>query len=63
MRNFHSWRIGNINIRTGKDDQKIETVIHQIAKAKLSVCCLQEVPRLNNDSAIINNKQKNVEQK
>ena len=42
-KNFHLWRIGTINIRTGKDDQKIERVIHEIAKAKLSICCLQEV--------------------
>ena len=64
MRNkiFHSWRIGNINIRTGKDDQKIERVIHETAKAKISVCCLQGVRRLNN-SVIVANKQKNVEQK
>jgi len=35
-----------INIRTEKEDKKIERVIHEIAKAKLSVCCLQEVRRL-----------------
>ena len=46
--NFHSWRIGNINIPTGKDDQKIERVVHEIAKTKRSVCCLQELRRLNN---------------
>ena len=42
MRNkdFHLWRKGTINVRTGKNDQKIERVIHGIAKAKLSVCCL-----------------------
>ena len=33
-KNSHSWRIGTINICTGKDDQKIERVIHEIAKAK-----------------------------
>ena len=33
-KNFHSWRIGTIiNIHTGRDDQKIEGVIHKIAKA------------------------------
>ena len=48
-KNFHSWRIGTINIRTRKDDQKIERVIPEIAKAKLSVYCLQEVCDLNNN--------------
>ena len=64
MRNkiFQSWRIENINICTGKDDQKIERVIREIAKAKISICCLQGVRRLNN-SVIIANKQKNVKQK
>ena len=50
-KNFHSWRIGTINIRTGKEDQQIE--IHEIVKTKLLVCCLQEVRRLNNNSVII----------
>ena len=51
-KNFHSWRIGTINIRTGKDNQQIE--IHEIeSKTKLLVCCLQEVRRLNNNSVII----------
>jgi len=51
-----------INIRTEKEDKKIERVIHEIAKAKLSVCCLQEVRRLNN-SVTVTNKQNEVEQK
>ena len=62
-KNFHSWSIGTINIRTGKDDQKIERVIHEIAKAKLSVCCLQKVCCLNNNSVIITNKQSSFERK
>ena len=61
--NFHLWRIGTINFRTWKNDQKIKRVLHEIAKAKLSVCCLQEVRRFNNNSVIISNKQNNVEQK
>ena len=62
-KNFHLWRIGNFNIRIRKDDQKIERVIHEVAKAKFPVCCLQEVCYLNNNSVIITNKQNNVEQK
>ena len=60
-KNSHSCRIGTINIRTRKDDQRIERVIHEIVKGKLSVCCLQEVRRLNNHSVIITNKQNNAE--
>ena len=56
-KNFHSWKIGVINIRLEKDDQKIVRVIHEIAKAKLSVCFLQEL-RL-----IITNRQNNLERK
>ena len=65
MRNksFHSWRIGNINILTGRERVIHEKDIHEFAKAKLSVSCFQEVCRHNNDSAIITNKQNNVEQK
>ena len=62
-KNLHSWRIGTVNIRTGKDDQKLERVIHEIVKAKLSICCLQEVRRLANNSVIITNTTNNVEQK
>ena len=54
-KNFHSRRIGTINIHTRNYDEKIE--IHEIAKAKRSVCCWQEVRRLNNNSVIIINKQ------
>ena len=62
-KNFYPWRIGTINIRTGKEDLKIEKVIHEIAKAKLSICCLQEVRRLNSNSVIISKKIEDVEQK
>ena len=62
-KNFHLLRIGTINIFTGKGDKKIETVIHNIAKVKLSVCCLQEVRRLNDNLVIITNKQNHIEQK
>ena len=54
-KNFHSRRIGTINIHTRNYDEKIE--IHEIAKAKLSVCCCPEVCRLNNNSVTIINKQ------
>ena len=50
---------GATHICTGKHDQKNEKDIHENAKAKLSVCCLQELCRLNNNSVIITNKQNN----
>ena len=49
-KNFHLWRIGTINIHTGKDCRKLERVIYEIAKAKLSVFYFQEVHPLNNNS-------------
>ena len=61
-KNFHLLRTVTIDICTEKDDQeKIERVIHEITKAKLS--CLQEVHYLNNNLVTITNKQNNVEQK
>eukprot|EP00111_Clytia_hemisphaerica_P017270 TCONS_00051124-protein len=50
---YYNWNIGTINIRTGKDDEKLERVVNEISKANLSICGLQEVCRLNNDSAVI----------
>ena len=56
-KNFRSWGMF-INIRTRKDYQKIESVIYEIAKAKLLVCFKYVV--LNN-IVVITNKQNNVE--
>ena len=53
---FHQWSIGTINIRTGKEDEKLENVVHQIDKARLSICGLQEVRRLKMGSALIESK-------
>uniref|UniRef100_A0A7M5XFT5 Endonuclease/exonuclease/phosphatase domain-containing protein n=1 Tax=Clytia hemisphaerica TaxID=252671 RepID=A0A7M5XFT5_9CNID len=50
---LHQWRIGTVNIRTGKDDIKLENCITEIAKADLSVCAFQEVRRLNSSSVKI----------
>ena len=56
-KNFRSWGMF-INIHTRKDYQKIESVIYEIAKAKLLVYFKYVV--LNN-IVIITNKQNNVE--
>ena len=61
-KNFHSSRTGTIHTWIGKDDQKIERVIHETAETKPSVWCAQEVRRLN-DSVIITNKQNNFKRK
>ena len=50
---LHQWKIGTINIRTGKDDEKLENAVRQINKAGISICGLQEVRRLRTGSAII----------
>ena len=51
--NFHSRKIGTINIRTGKEDQKLSNCINEIHKSGLSICVLQEVRRLGKGSATI----------
>ena len=56
---FHNWKIGTINIRTGKDDEKIERVVKEIDKAGLIICGLQEVRRLTKGSAILETESKN----
>ena len=50
---FRSWRIGTVNIRTGKKDIKLENVVHQINRARLAICGLQEVRRLGTDACVI----------
>ena len=50
---YHKWKIGTVNIRTGKDDEKLERVVNEINKANITICGLQEVRRLNKSSAII----------
>ena len=56
---YYKWRIGAVNIRTGKDDEKLERVINEINKAGLIICGLQEVRRLNNGSALIKSDTRN----
>ena len=62
-RRFHNWRIGTINIRTGKDDHKLQNVVNEISKAGLSVCGIQELRRLNTGSALIESSYENNENK
>lgn len=52
-RNFFTWKIGTINIRTGKSDEKLQKVVEEIDKAGLIICGIQEVRRLNKGSATI----------
>jgi len=47
---FHNWKIGTINIRTGKERDeggKIYLIAKEVAKAGLTLCLLQEVRYLN----------------
>jgi len=53
MQNNHLWKLGTINVRTGREDQKLERIVHEINKANLSICALQEVRRLSQGSATI----------
>ena len=61
MKNFHQWRIGTINIHTGKEDEKLNKTIKEIHKANLSICCMQEVRRINTGSGLINTGNQNYE--
>ena len=54
---YHNWKLGTVNIRTGKDDEKIERIVNEIDKANLVICGLQEVRRLNTGSALIKTSQ------
>ena len=54
--NFREWRLGTINIRSGKEkDQgaKIYTIAKEINRNGLSFCCLQEVKYLNTGRKLI----------
>ena len=50
---------GTVNIRTRKDDLKLENCISEIAKDNLSVCAFQEVRRLNSNSVKIDTNMNN----
>ena len=47
---FHKWKIGQINIQTLSDDEKLHYVLKECNRANLDVVCLQEVRLLNSGS-------------
>ena len=53
MKQFHNWKLGTINVRTAREDEKLERTIKEIDKANLSICGLQEVRRTKTGSALI----------
>lgn len=53
---FYSWNFGTVNIRSGKEKSegsKMYMITKQVAEAKLSFCCLQEVRYRNIGRKII----------
>lgn len=54
-RNHAHRKLGTINVRTGKEDQKLEQIIREIRKANLTICGLQEVRRIKTGSVLIQN--------
>ncbi|XP_066912210.1 uncharacterized protein [Clytia hemisphaerica] len=52
MKHFHNWKLGTINVRTTREDEKLEKVVKEIGKANLSICRLQEVRRKNGSALI-----------
>ncbi|XP_066911780.1 uncharacterized protein [Clytia hemisphaerica] len=53
MQNTYQWKLGTINVRTGREDQKLERIIREIDKADINICALQEVRRFSQGSASI----------
>ena len=49
----HKWKFGTINVRTGREDSKLNNIIKEIDKANLSICAIQELRRLSTGSACI----------
>jgi len=53
---FHTWNFGTINIRSGKEKSegsRMYMITKQVAQAKLSFCCLQEVRHRNTGRKLI----------
>ena len=50
QKNFFRWKAGQINVQSGSDDFRLDSILDQCRKANLDVVCMQEVRRLGNDS-------------
>ena len=53
---FKTWTFGTVNIRSGKEKDeggKTYAIAKQIAKLKLSFCCIQEVKYRNSGKKLI----------
>ena len=56
INHFKKWKLGTINIRSGKEKSygsKIYRIAKEVARAGLSICCLQEVRYRNIGDKII----------
>ena len=54
--NFKSWKLGSINIRSGKEKSEganMYAVAKEIDRLGITICCLQEVRYRNNDKRTI----------
>ena len=47
---YHIWKIGQINIQTCSDDQKLHLALLECRRANLDIICFQEVRLLGTDS-------------
>ena len=52
-KSFKKWKFGTINIRTGKDDGKIYSVVKEIDRANLEFCAIQEIRRIAKEGKIV----------
>ena len=47
---YHTWKIGQINIQTCSDDQKVHFALLECCRANLDIVCFQEVRLRRTDS-------------
>ena len=50
IKKYHTWKIGQINLQTCSDDQKLHLSLLECGRANLDVVCFQEVRLLNTGS-------------
>ena len=50
VKKYHTWKIGQINIQTCSDDQKLHLSLLECHRGKLDIVCFQEVRLLNTGS-------------
>ena len=50
LKKYYTWKIGQINIQTCSDDQKVHLTLLECCRANLDIVCLQEVRLIKSGS-------------